>query len=727
MDTLIGFVENIVYIHPETGFTVARLNDKRVLQTIVGIMPSIQPGETLHCQGTWKHHPNHGKQFEVKSFETKAPSDLVGIQKYLESGLVKGIGPVFAKKIVDAFGVKTLEIIDNAPEKLAAISGIGKKKLQKIIACWEDQKSIRQVMIFLRGYGISPGYAQKIFKKYQEDSIKIVEDNPYLLAKEIAGIGFKIADDIAHKLGIDKSSEKRIEAAIEYALWELSNNGHTCYPKIELVEQVTKLLEIGKEAVESCLTRLIEQKVLIQFQDEEELSLIFLPTFFHSEKLIAKELTRLLYTPVMFRKIDMQKAISWAESQLNMQFSEEQKQAIEIALSKKVQIITGGPGTGKSTIVRAILLVMEHLTSQILLAAPTGKAAKRLSQITRRKAHTLHSLLEFDFNNRGFKRNPQNPLSCSLMIVDESSMIDTFLLLHLLKALPSSSRLIFLGDVDQLPSVGPGNILKDLIASEKIPTIFLKKIFRQSAHSKIIVNAHLINEGKFPFIANDKSHDFFFFDIEDPEQIEQKIIQLLTKELPERKQYHPIDDIQVLAPMKKGRIGIENLNVALQQALNPSKHPLFRGGHRYHVGDKVMQIKNNYSKLVFNGDVGRISHIDLDEQQVIVNYDDYLVNYDFNELDEITLAYAVSVHKYQGSECTCVIIPIHTSHFKLLYRNLLYTGVTRGKKMVILLGTKKALAIAVKNNDVQQRYTGLRQFLVRGESVQAQQTMLPGF
>lgn len=709
MDQLNGTVESIIYTQTDNGFTVAKLKElsKKELTVVVGTLPCLQPGEVIFCQGQWKIHPSHGKQFEIQSYTVEMPSDVAGIQKYLESGLVKGIGPIYAKKIVAKFGAKTLQVIEETPHRLDEIEGLGKKKIQKLVDCWKEQKAVRDVMIFLRTYGVSPAYAQKIFKSYGNDSIQKVRENPYQLAKDVFGIGFKLADVVAQKLGFPLHSPKRISAGIEFALWELSLDGHTCYPRIELIPVVHALLEVDSLLIEQELDRLIQEKILV-----EQTALVWLGPFFGYESSIAQDLLRLAQSRQAIRSIDAMKAASWVQTHLKIEFAPEQKEAIIKALTDKVHIITGGPGTGKSTITNAILTITEKLTNKILLAAPTGRAAKRLTQITRRKAFTIHALLEMNFTSRGFKKDRNNPLDCDLILIDEASMIDTPLLFYLLKAIPSHARMLFVGDIDQLPSVGPGTVLKDIIESELIGITRLTEIFRQAKGSRIITNAHRINHGEFPSLNNPPHSDFHFIETETPENIQQVIIELMTREIPSRWKMDPIEDIQVLSPMKKGLIGAEMLNHALQGILNPSNTPLLRAGQRFHLKDKVMQIKNNYDKKIYNGDIGRIQTFDLEEELLTVLFDDRLVEYDFSELDEMVLAYATSVHKYQGSEAPCILIPIHTSHFKLLHRNLLYTAVTRGKKQVYLIGTKKAIGIAIHNDQVKKRYTGLKSNLI---------------
>lgn len=705
VDEIFGYVESVVFSSEESGFTVARLKEpkKKELTCIVGPIPSLQPGESIRCKGSWKRHAQYGMQFEVSEFELKTPDDLVGIQKYLESGMIKGIGPTYAEKIVQAFGLDTLKIIDENPKRLLDIPGIGKKKVENIELSWQSQRHIRDVMIFLRSQGISPAYAQKIFKTYGEESIAKVKENPFILAKEVRGIGFKMADTIAQNMGIPSGSDIRIDAGIEHALWELTSEGHVCYPKGEFIPVAKEMLRVDPLPR---LEALIKEGLIIEEQEK-----IWLKALYLCEIGIARELSRLCLGVSLLRSIDVDKAIVWVEKNLKLELAPEQKEAVSQATTGKVHIITGGPGTGKSTITKAILAISEKLTSRIILAAPTGRAAKRMSEITGKKASTIHALLEMDFTGKGFKRNKTNPLECDLIIVDEASMIDTQLMYHLLKAIPSAARVVIIGDIDQLPSVGPGNVLRDLIASERLPVTKLTQIFRQAAGSRIITNAHLINKGEFPDLAYIAKSDFTFLSAETPEAILQKVIELVKTRLSKAFRFHRFDDIQVLSPMKKGIIGTENLNHILQQELNPKPNPLVRMGKTFSVGDKVMQIRNNYQKEVYNGDVGKIIGISEEESVIKVAFDEKIVSYDFSEMDDLVLAYAVSIHKYQGSECPCVVIPVHTSHFKLLHRNLLYTGITRGKKMVVLVGSRKAVFMCVKNEETKNRFTGLKEIL----------------
>jgi exodeoxyribonuclease V alpha subunit len=712
LDQISGMVERIVFTEERNGFTVARLKevDKSKPTTIVGTLFGIKEGENLSCSGTWKFHTKFGKQFDVDSFSIETPTSLVGVQKYLESGLIKGIGPSFAKKIVDTFKEQTLRVIEETPEKLLSIPGLGRKKLTMIEQCFSEQKSIRKVMIFLQSHGVSTGYAQKIYKRFQDQAIEKVKENPYELAKEISGIGFKIADKIAGSMGFQKDSPRRITAGLSYLLWELSGEGHTCYPRDKLLEKATEALEVESSAVDEGLTSLVNKReCLAKIIGDNEM--IWLHHFYHAEEAIATELQRLTEHDISFREIDKDKAIIWVEEKLHIQFAPLQKEAVIRSIQEKVHIITGGPGTGKSTITKGIIAILEKVAPEIILCAPTGRAAKRLSEITRRKAFTIHALLEFDPAFGSFKKNAQNPLSCDLIIIDEASMIDTMLMLSLLEALPDQTKLLLIGDIDQLPSVGPGYILSDLISSMQIPVTRLSEIFRQAKGSLITVNAHKINQGEFPILTQKPQSDFHFYEATSPEEVVQKIIDLNCKELPQKKGFDPLADIQILSPMRKGPIGTIHLNHLLQKELNPAQKELMHEGRSFHMGDKVIQLKNNYNKKIYNGDIGFIRGIYWDEQMVIVSYDGMEVEYDFSELDEIALAYAISIHKYQGSEAKCILVPVHTSHFIMLHRNLLYTAATRGKKFVAFIGLKKALMIAVKNEKTISRYTGLQHIL----------------
>jgi exodeoxyribonuclease V alpha subunit len=719
-----GQIERITFSNEENGFTIAKLKTKgeKDLITIVGSLPGINPGEVLELLGEWSNHPRFGQQFKVVKFRSIMPATAAGIEKYLGSGLIKGIGPIMASRLVKKFGADTLEIIDTYPERLEEVEGIGKKRVQMIRNAWDAQKEIREVMVFLQGHGVSSTYAAKIYKQYGQSSIKVVRENPYRLAADIFGIGFKTADKIAGNLGIDRNSEIRAEAGILYVLYELSEEGHVYYPYEPLIEECRKILEVDKEIIVKGLARLFEEKkiVLEDLNDiKEEFTpnnkAVYLAGFYVAEQTIALRLKMLLNSPSNLRPIDKDKALEWVQKRLDIQLTEKQKEGVKTAVKQKVMVLTGGPGTGKTTIIKAILEIFRRLTPRIVMGAPTGRAAKRMSEATGWEAKTLHRVLEWSPKEMGFKKDADHPLDADVVIVDEASMIDNLLMHYFLKAAPRGSVLILVGDVNQLPSVGAGNVLKDIIGSGAIPVVELNEIFRQAMGSLIITNAHRINHGEFPRIPDSKEEtlqDFYFIQKETPEDVLATILDLVTNRIPSRFKINPVDGIQVLTPMHRGIIGAENLNKVLQEALNKSQIELPRGGRVYKLGDKVMQIKNDYDKEVFNGDIGRITRIDPEEQEVTVEFDGRLVDYDFSDLNELVLAYAVSVHKSQGSEYPVVVMPVHVSHYMLLQRNLIYTGVTRARKLVIIVGTKKALSIGIRNNKIQRRFTGLSRKLM---------------
>ena len=715
-----GQIERITYTNEENGYTIAKLKvyGQRDLVTIVGSLMAPMPGEIIRMRGEWANHPKYGQQFKIVHYNTTVPASVYGIEKYLGSGLIKGIGPVMAKRIVKRFGKETLDVIEEGVEKLLEVGGIGKKRIGMIQKAWDDQKEIREVMLFLQTHGVSSGYATKIFKQYGNRSIQVVTENPYRLATDIFGIGFVTADRIAEKLGFDKNSELRAEAGILYVLNQLSDDGHVYYPFDPLIEKCIEILQVDREVIVRALAAIeladrivIEDLKGLEILDEKQKA-VYLAKFHVSETGIANRLKVLVNSPKSIRTIKTDKAIEWVQKQLSIRLAEKQIEAIRCAAENKVMVITGGPGTGKTTIINAILKIFSKLHVNILLGAPTGRAAKRMNETTGHEARTLHRMLEFSMQKGGFQKNDEHPLDCDLLIVDEASMIDTILMHHLLKAIPPNATFIMVGDVNQLPSVGAGNVLKDIIGSGALPVVELNEIFRQAQESQIIVNAHKINNGSIPSLKpTGPADDFYFIEQDDPEEVLKIILDLTSNRMPKRFGFDPIDDIQVLTPMHKGTVGAGNLNTELQKALNPSKEGVTRGARNFMINDKVMQIKNNYDKEVFNGDIGRIMNIDQENQEVQISFDDRLVPYDYTDLDEIVLAYAVSVHKSQGSEYPAIIIPILTQHYILLQRNLIYTGITRGRKLVVMVGTKRALAIGVNNDKTQRRYTYLRKRL----------------
>jgi len=717
-----GQIERITYTNEENGFTIAKLKvyGQRDLVTVVGNLMAPTPGEILKMKGEWSNHPKFGEQFKIVQCKTAVPASEYGIQKYLGSGLIKGIGPIMATRIVKVFGKETLDVIEDEIEKLKQVEGIGEKRIEMIRQAWDEQKEIREVMLFLQTHGVSSGYATKIFKQYGKQSIEVVTENPYRLATDIFGIGFITADNIAMKLGFDKDSELRAEAGILYVLHQLADEGHVYYPYELLVKKCQEILEVGREIIINAFgTIAADKRIIIEDLNEnieefkENNKAVYLAKYHVCETSIATRLKTLVHAPKTIRKIDSDKAIEWVQQQLAITLAEKQIEAIRCAISNKVMVITGGPGTGKTTIINAVLKIFSKLKINILLAAPTGRAAKRMNETTGHEAKTIHRWLEYNFQKGGFKKDEESPLDCDLLIVDEASMVDTILMHYLLRATPPTATFILVGDVNQLPSVGAGNVLRDIISSGAVSVVELNEIFRQAQESQIIVNAHKINKGVLPsFKKSDPKTDFYFIQQEEPAEVVQIILKLAKERIPQRFGFDHTIDIQVLTPMHKGLVGAGNLNTELQNALNPGENEITRGNRNFRLNDKVMQIKNNYDKEVFNGDIGKITRINLDDQQIIITFDGRDVEYDFSDLDEIVLAYAVSVHKSQGSEYLAIIIPVLTQHYMLLQRNLIYTAVTRGRKLVVMVGTKKALAIGVKNNKTQQRYTRLMDRLI---------------
>lgn len=701
-------VEHITYQNPENGWSVMKVKVKGYdnLVTLTGSLLDVPVGSVLFCDGDWKVDARYGQQFVVQSWTKVMPATIYGIEKYLGSGLVKGIGPVFAKSIVSKFGAETLNVIDNEPHRLLEVPKLGKKRVERIKESWEKQKDIKEVMVFLQGHGVSTAFAAKIYRKYEKESIAKVKENPYQLADDIWGIGFKTADGIASKMGYGKNDPRRCRSGILYTLNDLAEEGHVYAEPEQLIEAATKLLEAEEAPVRQALADMIEAKDVIAESD-----VVYLPPFYYAENGSANRLKTLLTdTNILDNSIAAEPEAQYGMSQIDgIVYDEVQQAAIDKAMDSKVMVLTGGPGTGKTTTTQGIIAAFKARNLQILLAAPTGRASKRMTEATGMEAKTIHRLLEYNPMD-GYKRNEENPLEGDALIVDECSMIDILLFYNLMKAIPSNMRLILVGDIDQLPSVGAGNVLRDIIDSQQIPVVRLTRIFRQAQSSRIVMNAHAINAGKYPNISNGKETDFFFIKQEDADEMLKLIIGLVRDRLP-KKYGFPAKEIQVLTPMQRGTVGAGNLNIELQNALNPSGASLARGGYTYRQGDKVMQIRNNYDKNVFNGDIGYITAVDTNERTLTVTFDSRLVEYDITELDELTLAYAITIHKSQGSEFPVVVMPITMKHYVMLQRNLINTGITRAKKICVLVGTTKALAYAIHNNTVSKRNTKLKERL----------------
>ena len=740
-------VERITYQNPENGYTIlkCRVKDYAELVPVIGNLLDVNVGSVLLVEGNWKVDAKYGRQFVAESWEETLPATVYGMEKYLGSGLIKGVGPKFAKRIVQKYGIDTFAIIEDNVELLIEVEGIGKKRVQMIAESWERQKEIKNVMLFLQANGVSTSFAAKIYKQYGNESISIVKENPYRLADDIWGIGFKTADQIAEKLGFEKNSFVRLRSGIMYTLSELSNDGHVYAEKKQLLKRASELLGAEEEYIIMTMDDMLKKEELIQEKTIKKTDTegnltdaVYLPPFYFAEIGVAGKLKKLANTPATDRLwTGLMKArtesgnetlsvnVEAIEKKAGMVYDEVQRNAIRQAAASKVMILTGGPGTGKTTTTHGIISAYKAYGLRILLAAPTGRAAKRMTEATGLEAKTIHRLLECK-PPEGYQKDEEHPLEGDVLIVDECSMIDIVLMNSLLKAIPQNMRLILVGDIDQLPSVGAGNVLRDIIDSRSFPVIRLTKIFRQAQTSRIIMNAHRINEGKMPDISNGKDTDFFFMENEDVEAVVPQLVELVKTKLPK---YYHVDarQIQVLTPMQRGVIGATNLNLALQEAVNPSEHEVFlkgrgavmmpkntlrRSGFAFREDDKVMQIKNNYDKEVFNGDIGIVTSVDAENRILKVNFDNRIVEYDITELDELVHAYATTIHKSQGSEYPIVVMPILMNHYVMLQRNLIYTGITRAKQILVLIGTKKALSYAVRNVTVEKRNTLLKERLV---------------
>ncbi len=698
-----GVIERIVYENPENGFFVARLRvpNEVDLVTFVGNLMAVSPGETIRIRGRWINDVKWGRQVRAEFYETVLPSTVDGIEKYLSSGLIRGIGKVYAKRMVEAFGIETLRVIDEQPERLRTVEGIGTKRARQIRESWSEQKSIQSIMIFLQGHGISPAQAARIFKRYGDGAVAILRKNPYQLAEEIAGIGFAGADKIAANLDIAKDAPQRLQAGILHVLQRAAGEGHDFLTDAELRDEAAALLEAPPESIEQQWAPLILDGKIVR-----DGNALYLPLLHAAEAGIDHHLKRLLRAPRGEFTIKIEVAIQWAEKKFKIQLSEEQKHAIRLAADAKALIITGGPGTGKTTLINCLLAIFKYKGLGVDLAAPTGRAAKRMEEATGQPAQTIHRLLEFSPKEGGFKRNEHNPLSADLVVIDETSMVDVQLMHQLLKAVPDYARLFLVGDVDQLPSVGPGNVLLDCIASGIIATATLQTVFRQAAQSGIITNAHRINRGEMPQF---NAEDCFFIERDEPEAALGAILELVAQRVPRKFGLDPLREIQVLTPMHRGAIGVTTLNERLQEALNPNGAPLPRRGFR--IGDKVIQTRNNYELDVFNGDTGIIRSHDEELQEIEVAFPDRAVRYPYDDVDQLSLAYAITIHKAQGSEYPAVIVPLTMGHYMLLQRNVLYTALTRAKRIVVFVGERRALGRAVGNTETTRRNTRLAERL----------------
>ncbi|AQS89092.1 DNA helicase RecD/TraA [Neoasaia chiangmaiensis NBRC 101099] len=713
-EALAGLVERVTFHNAENGFCVLRVKvrGQRDLVTVVGHAAMISAGEFVQISGRWFNDHSHGLQFKAEFLKASPPTTVEGIERYLGSGMIRGIGPVYAKKLVKAFGEAVFDLIEQEPHRLREVTGIGPKRAERIVAGWADQKVIREIMLFLHSNGVGTSRAVRIFKTYGQDAVKLISENPYRLAKDIRGIGFKTADQIARKMGIAPDAMIRVRAGISYALGEAMDEGHCGLPVGELLTSTAELLEVAAPLIEMALALELEAGDVIA-DSVGETGCIFLAGLYRAEQSIAERLRACAVGRPPWPEIDAAKAMTWVERKTGLALAPSQQEAVRLALRSKVLVITGGPGVGKTTLVNAILKIVTAKGIDVQLCAPTGRAAKRLSESTGLEGKTIHRLLETDPATGSFNRDDTNPLTCDLLVVDEASMVDVLLMRSLLRALPDSAALLIVGDVDQLPSVGPGQVLADIIGSGAVPVVRLTEVFRQAAQSRIITNAHRINEGRMPELSAEEGSDFYFVEAGEPEIGLRRLLAVVKDRIPARFGLDPVRDVQVLCPMNRGGLGARSLNIELQQALNPpAEVKVERFGWTYGPGDKVMQIANDYDRDVFNGDLGVIDRIDIEEGELTVSFDGREIVYGFGELDELVLAYATTIHKSQGSEYPAVVIPLVTQHYAMLARNLLYTGVTRGRMLVVLVGQKKALAIAVRNQGGRRRWSKLREWLM---------------
>ena len=710
-----GQVERVVFRNEENGYTVLRVKVRghKDLVTVVGTASSISPGEWLAADGEWVSDASYGQQFKADMMRVSQPDTIEGIQKFLGSGIIRNIGPKYAEKLVEAFGRDVFNVIEKSSGKLLKVEGIGLGRRASIKAAWEEQKGIREIMSFLFSHGVSTARAFRIQKTYGEQAIERIQRDPYCLARDIRGIGFLVADGIARTLGIAKDSELRARAGLEYVLQEMTTSGHCAVPRGDLQSKAVELLDIPPDRIGGALEHLLENKRLIHDEDQRGRNLIYPPKLYFAEWNFAKKLIELNYGKHPCPKINFEKALEWVQKKEKIELSENQCEALKLAVQAKVMVITGGPGVGKTTLVNSIIQVLRAKKQSVVLCAPTGRAAKRLSETTGLEAKTIHRLLRFNPGTGGFVHKEENPLEGDVFIIDESSMIDQVLAQQFLDAIPQRAAVILVGDADQLPSVGPGRVLRDVISSKAVPVIELTEIFRQAAESRIVIGAHRINQGQLPEFPEegDKTSDLYFVEQPDVTKAIGVIKRMVSESIPKRLGFDPIEDVQILTPMQKGELGAKNLNQVMQALLNPRGNQIERFGIVFREGDRVMQTENDYDKEVFNGDLGRIVAIDEVQGEVVVKIDDRRIKYEFRELDSLVHAYAITIHKSQGSEYPCVIIPMHTQHFVLLQRSLLYTAVTRAKKFAVLIGTRKAMGLAVSRADSRERITTLRERL----------------
>lgn len=713
-DKLSGVVERTVFHNPESGWSVIRVRPQggRSFETVVGHAPSHQEGEWVVAEGEWVIDAQYGRQFRAASLRFSPPSTESGIRKYLGSGMVQGVGREFSGRLVDAFGEDLFEIIDKNPERLLEVEGIGPLRSKRITAAWNEHRAVRDAMLFLHSHGVGSARATRIHQLYGNDAMRIITENPYRLARDLRGVGFRTADAIAMSLGIKKTAMSRLQAGLAFALNEAQNQGHCGLPRNLLIEHTTALLEVPEERVNEALSEAIAHREVVAAETGGT-DCVFLSTLYRAERAIAETMRTLARGHPPWSKIDAERALAWVAEKTGLELAESQSRAVRAALASRVLVITGGPGVGKTTIVNAVLRILAAKHVEILLCAPTGRAAKRLSQATEREAKTIHRLLEIDPASGGFRRNQELPLECDLLVVDEVSMVDIPLAHALLRALPPHAALLLVGDVDQLPSVGPGQVLADLIASRALPVARLTEVYRQAEKSRIIVNAHRINDGRLPDLeAPEGPSDFYYFRSDNPQDALARVRDLVVSRIPERFGFDAVRDIQVLCPMNQGVAGAHSLNMSLQADLVPEGHrSIRRFGWAFTPGDKVMQLRNDYEKSVYNGDIGFVAKIDGGENALVISFDGRLVRFSFNELDSLVPAYATTIHKSQGSEYPVVVIPILTQHYVMLQRNLLYTAVTRAKQLAVLVGQKKAISIAVRNVASRQRWTKLREWL----------------